>query len=377
MQNRGIKISHYMYENNPYVLMVVYNQIQHDARVIRAAEAISDLGSKVVVVSCNSDLRYDNDKFQSVVFSSPLKGPLLLIRFWLFSICYAIKNKKSIKLLYMHDYNMPFIGLLLSKILSKKWVYDAHELLLQRKGYKYSMRELFFIILERIAIRKADLVISANEERKRIITYIYKLKSSISVSNIAPCSHNSIGINHENTIVYQGRMSEERQISKYINMMVLLPEYVKMKLIGNGPDIDMYKEQVKKLGLENRVTLTGRIPYSKLIEESRVCKIGIVSYLMDDLNNYYCSPNKLYEYVQSGVPVIVSPQPFLVSVVKTYKIGEVWDIDKEGKDSFKEKVIKILENFSTYQENMPQFNKHFNYDSEMLKLKEAITPLVL
>lgn len=377
MQNRVIKISHYMYENNPYVLMVVYNQIQHDARVIRAAEAISDLGSKVVVVSCNSDLRYDNDKFQSVVFSSTLKGPLLLIRFWLFSICYAIKNKKSIKLLYMHDYYVPFIGLLLSKILSKKWVYDAHELLLQRKGHKYSMRELFFIILERIAIRKANLVISANEERKRIITYIYKLKSSISVSNIAPCSHNSIGINHENTIVYQGIMSEERQISKYINMMVLLPEYVKMKLIGNGPDIDMYKQQVKNLGLENRVILTGRIPYSKLIEESKVCKIGIVSYLMDDLNNYYCSPNKLYEYVQSGIPVIVSPQPFLVSVVKTYKIGEVWDINKEGENSFKEKAIKILKNFNTYQENMPQFNKHFNYDSEMLKLKEAITPLVL
>lgn len=364
-----------MSDNKSCVLMVVYNQIQHDARVIRAAEVVSDFGS-VVVVSCNSDLNYTNDKFQSVVFSSTLKGPLLLIRFWLFFICYAIKNKKSIKLLYVHDYNMPFIGLLLSRILSKKWVYDAHELLLQRKSHKYSHRELFFIILERIAIRKADLVISANDERKRIITNIYKLKASISVSNISPYSRSSIEAHHENTIVYQGVMAEERQISKYIDMMVSLPEYVKMKLIGGGPDIEMYRQQVRKLGLENRVILTGRIPYSKLIEESRVCKIGIVSYLMDDLNNYYCSPNKLYEYIQSGVPVVVSPQPFLVSVIKKYKIGEVWDINIEDKEIFKKRILKILDNFSCYQENMPQFNKDYNFDNEMAKLRNVISSLI-
>ena len=61
-----------------FILMVVYNAIQYDARVIRAAEAIKNIGENVCVISCNSDESYLNKNFKSISFNSKLKGALLL-----------------------------------------------------------------------------------------------------------------------------------------------------------------------------------------------------------------------------------------------------------------------------------------------------------
>lgn len=355
--------------------MVVYNQIQHDARVIRAAECISKTGENICVLSCNSDPNYSNPLFTSVSLSSSLKGPLLLIRFWLFVFCFCVKNKLNIKLLYMHDYFMPYIGKILSFFLHKKWIYDAHELLLQNKKNRMGLRALFFLYNERFSIRNASLVIAANDERARIIKYVYKLRNVISVCNIAPYNNDYTldeETKREDYIVYQGVLSEERQISTYIKMLCHLPDYVKLKLIGGGPDSQYYNTLVNDLHLENRVKFTGRIPYARLIEESRGCKIGIVSYLMDDLNNYYCSPNKLFEYIQYGIPVIVSPQPFLKAVVSKFSIGEVWDIRKDSMASFVEKVMKILNNRSAYQSGMNSFNAIYTCENEMKKMEKAV-----
>ena len=41
------------------------------------------------------------------------------------------------------------------------------------------------------------------------------------------------------------------------------------------------------------------------------------------LNNYYALPNKLFEYIAAGVPVIVSDLPQMSAVVKQYQIGAV------------------------------------------------------
>lgn len=355
--------------------MVVYNKIQYDARVIRAAESIASLNEKVCVLSCNSDLNYINSNFTSITYQSKKRGASLLITFWIYVIKTCIRDQDRIKMLYMHDYFMPYIGYFISKLIKKDWVYDAHELLIQRKTHIYSKRDLFFLLLEKYSIKKAALVIAANPERETIIRRIYNLKNTTSILNIPGNIDTCIDINKENTIVYQGTMSEERQVSNYIKRMQYLPQNIKLKLIGDGPDMEMYKSMVTQLGLEERVIFTGKIPYKDLARESKPCKIGIVSYLMDDLNNYYCSPNKLYEYAQLNLSVLVSPQPFLQKIVRKYQIGEILyenSTDKEYCDI----VIKILENYDKYIDHLKKFLSDFSYEREMNKLKEKIKQLI-
>lgn len=353
--------------------MIVYNQIQYDARVLRAAESINRMNESVVVISCNSDPKFTSNDFRSVVFNLRCKGIPLLLSFWFYVLLFCIRNRKNIKLLYLHDYYMVLIGKMLNIILGLDWVYDAHELLFKNKFQNYLIREHFFLLLEKFSISNSCLVIAANDERKRILKSVYKLKNVISVSNIAPrVRKNSYSISDkEDFIVYQGYLSETRNVSYFINILRYLPDEIKLKLIGSGPDIDKFKNEVKALELETRVVFTGFIPYSQILEESKNCKLGIVYYNMDGLNNYYCSPNKIYEYAQLGIPMFVSPQPFLKKIVSKYCIGEVLDTNKNIKDHA-EIILYMLKNISIYEKGMVLFLNDYTYENEMNKLNDSI-----
>lgn len=158
------------------ILMVVFNTIQNDARVIRAATALHREGYEISIISCNSDPKYLNDSFNSIVFSSKSHGPILLLKFWVYVFLYFLREGDKYSCVYMHDYYMPYIGKLLKQTFHKYFIYDAHELLIQRKTKGYTNREKFFLWLEKKSIQKADLVIAANDERLKIINYIYKFK---------------------------------------------------------------------------------------------------------------------------------------------------------------------------------------------------------
>lgn len=359
------------------ILMVVYNTIQNDARVIRAAETLSKSGYKITVMSCNSDIKYSNPNFKSIVYSSKSRGPLLLLKFYSFILRYVCKNVKY-DCYYMHDYFMPYIGKVIKKLTGKPLIYDAHELLFQRKDFGYSKREKFFLYMERHSIKHANLVIAANDERLRLIRQIYRLRNVISVGNIAPMLNIPMisTTARKKIIVYQGVLSEERNVSSYIRVLTKLPTEIKLKLIGTGPDVKYYKQLCSELKLQDRVIFTGKIPYSQLLKESVDCRIGIVNYLMDDLNNFYCSPNKLFEYIQCKIPVICSPQPFLKEVINKYHVGELWDW--RTKDITKLAVIigNIMDKTDYYCNKMDKFNIDYNSENELSKLTKAVNSLL-
>lgn len=362
---------------NKYVLMAVYCTIQTDARVIRSAEAINDMGEDVVVISYNSDLNYTNKKFNSIFFTGR-KNKLSLIIFWYNVFIYTIKNRKNIKLLYFHDYYLCGIGKILSRIIGVKWVYDAHELLIERKNTKRTIRQKLFSYLEKNKIRKADLVISANSEREKIVRNIYQLKNSIYVLNIAAFNIQdeiAANVKKENIIVYQGYIAKERGIEEYINLLLFLPNNIRLKIIGGGPDIEFFKDLVVKRNLSKRVEFTGKIPYSQLIHENKHCKIGIVSYSLIGLNNFYCSPNKLYDYARLAMPMIFSSQPFLKKISKEYGIGEVFYKDMSYELKAKA-VMNIFNNMALYQRNMNCFLSDYSHEREMNKLKQSIRNLL-
>jgi glycosyltransferase involved in cell wall biosynthesis len=358
--------------SSKYVLMIVYGKIQSDPRAIRNAEAIAELNIPIRVLSCNSDANYKNDKFQSIIYTSKNKGIISLMCFWAYIVKYCLLYHKDIKWLYVNNYYLAWVSCVICKIIKKKWIYDAYELLIQRKGYKYSKRTLFFLLTERFSIKKSSLVIEANKERERIIRTLYKLSNTTFVQNIAPAP--KINISDElkkNIIVYQGYMCEERRLQRYIRAMQYLPENIFFKLIGEGPDLYTYKKLVNDYSLEDRIIFTGQLAYSDLYKESISAKVGIVSYIMNDTNCYYCAPNKIFEYAQMHIAALVTPQPALKEMVTKYCIGEVIE-EKDDDRILASKLQNMIENYDIYHAGMQSFLSNNNWDSEKKRLQKEI-----
>jgi glycosyltransferase involved in cell wall biosynthesis len=106
-----------------------------------------------------------------------------------------------------------------------------------------------------------------------------------------------------------------------------VPEPVCLVLMGRGFEeyTTRLSHLIGELRLQRRVFLHPYVPYHLLHEYSCSADIGILLYRNDCRNNYYCAPNKLYEYLQAGLPVITSAFPGLLPVVEALDIGRCVD----------------------------------------------------
>lgn len=355
------------------ILMVVNTQIQKDARVLRAANALKSYD--IDLLSLNSDTTFKSEDFVSIIYENhKSKGFLLNVAFWIHSIKYCLKNKNRYDLFYFHDYPIVIAGRIASLLCNKKWIYDAHELLLNHKNFKNSWKRNFFIFLERISIRHADLVVAANEERERIIKYVYKLKNTINVKNIVNLKI-KLPESRLPYVVFQGAIVADRDLHPFIDALSLLDDIIRLKIVGGGDCLKQYQDYVREKGLNERVVFTGGLPYSELMEQSVSARIGIIVYKMDGLNYIYCEPNKIYEYAQARLPMLVSPQPKLKHLVTKYHMGEVLEYPLNAID-VSNKIKKIWKNYDSYFVGIEQFVKDYTFENEKQKLCQAVARII-
>src|SRR5690606_20535366 len=75
----------------------------------------------------------------------------------------------------------------------------------------------------------------------------------------------------------------------------------------------------------NNVFFHDWVSQSALISILKEADLGVIPYLGDELlNNYYCTPNKLFEYIHAEVPICASNLPELVRFVDGFKIGKTY-----------------------------------------------------
>ena len=355
------------------ILMVVNTQIQKDARVLRAANALKSYD--IDLLSLNGDTTFKSDDFVSIIYENhKSKGFLLNVAFWIHSIKYCLKNKNRYDLFYFHDYPIVIAGRIASSLCNKKWIYDAHELLLNHKNVKNSWKRNFFIFLERISIKHANLVVAANDERERIIKFVYKLKNTINVKNIVDLQI-ELPISRQPYVVFQGAVVADRDLHPFIDALPLLNSDIHLKIVGGGDCLVHYQNYVKEKGLNERVIFTGGLPYSELMKQSVSSKVGIIVYKMDGLNYVYCEPNKIYEYAQARIPMLVSPQPKLKYLITKYHMGEVLEYPLNTND-IAIKINKIWSDFDTYLKGIETFVKDYTFQKEKQKLCDAVEKLL-
>jgi glycosyltransferase involved in cell wall biosynthesis len=121
------------------------------------------------------------------------------------------------------------------------------------------------------------------------------------------------------TIIYQGALNKSRGLEQAISAMQYLPD-VTLLIAGTGDVKNDLKAQVAGLHLHN-VRFLGRLPLDELIHYTREAHLGISIEEDAGLNYRYALPNKLFDYIQARIPVVVSNLPEMTAVVKEYNIG--------------------------------------------------------
>jgi glycosyltransferase involved in cell wall biosynthesis len=111
------------------------------------------------------------------------------------------------------------------------------------------------------------------------------------------------------------------------------------------------------------IEITGWIDYEK-VHEYLTGDIGII-FFEKAFNAYYSMPNKLFNYINAGLPILSVQCAESSELITTNKIGVIVERDI---NSIREGLHELITNYDYYQQNVRNAQKLFSWKNEEIKL---------
>jgi glycosyltransferase involved in cell wall biosynthesis len=279
------------------------------------------------------------------------------------------------ELLYANDLDTLLPNFLVSKLSSCKLIYDSHEYftevpeLITRPGTRS-----FWLKLEEFIFPKLKNVITVNQKLAEIYSLRYKVPVT-AIKNVPKTTltkeFKPIGFlkKDRKIIVYQGALNMGRGLELMIDAMAHLKNH-QLILAGDGDIMDQLKSRVALNHLYDRVIFPGKLKPFELRNLTIQADIGLSLEEDMGLNYRYCLPNKVFDYIHAGIPVLVSELPLLEELLTAYKIGEI--LKKRNPKSLATAIEKIIVNKSDYLQELERATAELNWEKEKKLLMEII-----
>lgn len=300
-----------------------------DNRVHKVAVSLQKMGFEPVLIGrllpeshdVNRDYRTHRMK---LIFR---KGAMFYFEYNLRLFFYLLKSRVDV--FVANDLDTLPANYLASRIKRKPLIYDSHE-------YFTEVPELIgrpvvraiWKGMERMLVPQVDGAYTVSDSIAEVYRDLYKVDFKV-VRNMPVCSEiNSLSAadpvksDLPKIVLYQGALNQGRGIEAAIRAMLYL-EGAELWLAGDGDITGELKQMVAELKLDTKVKFLGRLPLDELNGITRQADLGIS--LEEDLGlNYrFALPNKLFDYIQAGVPVLVSNLPEMRRIVDRYQIGTI------------------------------------------------------
>jgi glycosyltransferase involved in cell wall biosynthesis len=122
-------------------------------------------------------------------------------------------------------------------------------------------------------------------------------------------------------LMFQGWMADVgRGLLELVAGMASVREDVHLVMMGYG-DADLFKAAAHEVDVAARVHILPPVPWDELVSWSAAADIGVIPYQPVDFNHMACSPNKLFEFISAGLPILANDLPFLTAVIEGEGFG--------------------------------------------------------
>ncbi len=339
------------------VVMGVFNEIDHDGRVERCADAVAAMGFDVLVYALDSGKPYHPAAWRAVRRRLPALGPLRPFVFWLGFVAFVLRTRP--RLVHAHDYFLAFPGWLAARLVGARVIYDAHELILPG-DHPQRFSERVFYRFERFVAARADGVIAANRKRAELMAAHYGLDRIPAVVRNIPIPEP--GMSEPDTLARFPQLARSPGLFRFVYSGFLAPSYgldgharaiaaldgnYQFVLVGDGPARPVLADLAAR-ARPGAILLLDRVPRRDLSGVLRLADAGVIAYGTVSPNEIHCSPNKVYEYAQAGLPCLANDNPGLAAILEEGGVG-VWAATPE------EGVRRMLAEYDRCKAALPAF----------------------
>lgn len=319
------------------VLHIVLNDFRNDSRVLKECASIGSYGFEVHVAALHA---------KDLPTTEQLSGVLVRrIRLWSSSlpkgkfagVCKRVEMLLRIALgfrgfdvVHSHDLEALPIGVVM-KFLSMgsiRLVYDAHEFESDQSPGQSAGRTRCLQSIERLLIRAVDTTITVSPSIAREYVRLYGVPEPLVVLNCPllqdqPKSskfRELFGLRNSQTVfLYQGRLTVGRGVEESVQAFESMSDDARVLIfMGYGP-LDGFVQEVARRS--SRIFWHPAVHPDELLSFTASADVGLCLISDTCLSYRYCLPNKLFEYIMAGIPVIATDLPEMRRVVEQEGVG--------------------------------------------------------
>ncbi|WP_335909115.1 glycosyltransferase [Shewanella indica] len=273
---------------------------------------------------------------------------------------------------HLHDPELIPIGLKLKKN-GFKVIFDAHEDLpkqLRSKPYLNpffrKLLPIFFEVYEKFALKKFDALVGATPSITEKLAKINP--NSYNINNYPILGELNTGASSYwdaklNEVCYLGGIAEIRGIKEVIASLIDAP-LARLNLAGRFSEAHV-ESDVKTWDAWQQVNQLGFIDRKEAAEVLARSKAGIVTF-HEYPNHVDAQPNKMFEYMSAGLPIITSNFPMWKEVVEGNQCGICVDpLDSKAIASAINYILENKEEAQRMGENgLKAVNEKYNWAAE-------------
>ena len=312
------------------VIVSVINDLVTDQRVNKSCLTLQKMGYEVLLVgrkqrkSPPMDERPYASRRMRLLFE---KGPLFYAEYNIRLFFFLLFHKAN--LLLSNDLDTSLPNFFVSKLKGIKMIYDSHEYftetpeLVDRPRVQKVWKRIEGYVVPRLKemITVCDSIADLFHEKYGIVCHV--------VRNIPPRAslpqkgeRNALDLpDDKHLLVLQGSgINIQRGAEELVEAMQYLEDCFLM-VIGGGDVLPTLKQMTSDLRLEDRVRFFPRMPYQQMMVYTQLAELGFVLDKDTNLNYRFCLPNKLFDFIQAGVPVVASNLVEVGKIIKKYDIG--------------------------------------------------------
>lgn len=352
------------------ILHISNTEILNDSRILKELTAISKLGcaelsavglQKTKDVEIRNRRASEEFKYYPIlllarylhVLPRAFKYPFELVEFTLRALILAAKIRPDI--VHCHDTFALPCGWLTKKLFNTKLIYDAHELESNKNGQSIALSRATLWI-ERFCWHHVDYLISVSDSILNWYRENLGAKPSVLVLNSpqfntsekdATAAHSSPGLsvreifsidNDSPIFVHVGILGPGRGIDIYLECFARTETNAHLVIVGDGifrVKIESYSKKYPN------IHFLPPVEHSQVVPLLRSATFGLCLVEAVSLSDYYCLPNKLFEYAFSGITVIASNFPDISLLVDSYSLGYCCEPNLEALERTVEMVVNL------------------------------------
>lgn len=372
------------------VVILRSNPVNPDSRVEKEANCLIKNGYDVKILSWDRGGKYKIDesflelnagKVKIYRFGIPaefgagIRSLRAFLSFQFKMFMWLIKNKNQYDIIHACDFDTAYTAYHCSRFLGKKLIFDIFDFLYTETEGKYSLLKKTIKKLQYNIINYAQGTIICTE--KRIEQIMGSTPKKLVVIHNSPPKVSEdlekLNLNKEKIkIAYVGILQDKRFLKELADV-VKNNNNIELHIGGFGKYESLFERLHKEV---DNIFYYGKLPYKKTLELENSCDIMVAIYDPTVDNHYFAAPNKFYESLMLGKPIIMTKNTGMSEVIKENGIGEVIDYNKESLEKAIQRLISNMDNWPQLKERMQiLYDNHYSWnemENRLIKFYKSI-----